>query len=241
MTFSIFQPLRYYGVMVLFLVSQAGGVKASDLQLMRSSLDPQKHNQVREVGNALLMANRTFQADTDADQIHQQIHRVRQALETLTQPLPTQILTLSTEQSLFPKQKTRNQSSISTQWHQARRKQIAELDSALSVLQQYRNDFRGKYQELESGFFQRLSAWALSAPTDENAVNPVITSVSEAALSSLETLEDDVNAALAAPPKERHQQLTVLAQRLSFKKHAATLPESAQRETPTFVTRTSHR
>ncbi len=244
MTYINFQPLRAYSVVALLFFSgfMASTASAEGAQAAPSSLDPQKRTQVREVGHALLMANRTFQGDADADAIHQQVQQVRQAINALTQPLPTQTLTLATERSQGRTlQKARDPQASSAQWQQARRQQITQLNNSLTVLQQRCDDFRAKHQKPTPGFFQRLSAWALGTPEVNKTTHPVITDASEVALSRLETLQDEVNAALEANPEDRHQQLTALAERLNFTKQSVMLPESAKKETPTYLTRTTHR
>lgn len=235
---------RFMGASCLCLQLFVMPVSAEEISV-KTPLDPQKSTQVREVGHALLMANRHYQADTDAQQIYQQVQNVRLAIESLTQPLPVSTLTLvnsSPSQNLSIQSNRASTATTTNQWAQARGAQINQLTNRMGVLRQRCTNFRAKYDMAAPGLLQRFSAWVTGTETsNETTKNLVITDVSTQVLDRLERLDEEVNAAINSSPDERHQKLVALAQSLEISQQPVGLPEDERAETPTYITRTTHR
>ena len=232
------------GTSCLLIQTFAFSVHAEESS-MKAPLDPQKSTQVREVGHALLQANRHYQADSNAQQIYQQVEQVRSAIESLTRPLPASTLTLANHtatQNVSLQSKFSVTSSSANQWGLARETQINQLTNRLGTLRQYCGDFRNKHEANTPGLFQRFSAWVSGAETNnELSENQVITDVSTQVLDRLERLDEEVNAAINSSPDERHQKLVALAQSLEISQRPVGLPEDERADTPTYITRTTHR
>ncbi len=243
MSHGDFSPFRYSSAICLFACLFAGTAIGGNVPDARETLDPQKSVKVREVGNVLLQAKRSHRPDESAMQIRQQIDQVRKGVESLTKPLPVSELTLA-EDGLVQRSRMRGANGMAisdrSAWHHARRLQIRQLKNDLATLRNQRGAFKAKAQTVSPKTLQRARGPA-SIAEDVRRAHPALTDVSERALDRLVALENEVDAALAAPADERHRRLTTLAQKLRFRKQAVNMGETRQKDTPTYITRTRHR
>lgn len=217
----------------LFALMSAS-VQAQD-SVARTQLDPNKKARVRDVGHVLLQANRTYPRDVEADQIRAQIIQVRQAIELLVQPQSSGSLIVSQRSANTPV------SIPSNVWQQTRSAKIQQLNSRLATLHQSTQAFRTKKKPQSTGFFQRIRGWFASDSDALSKKHSVLSSASEYSLGRLDNLDTDIAEALTLNPVERYQKLNALAESLRFHQRNLRLSEDEKADTPTYITRTTHR
>jgi len=241
-------------------------------QAPKTAITAAKRQQIQGVGQSLLTARRQVKPSTQAIAIRQQLKQVKAQLDTLTTPLPVGTITLksiSTPTSAKAVVKTANNTQS---WQQRHGKQIAKLDTALAKLNEMTDEVSLqrippaviKQAAKPLNLWQRLKSRVLkqaAVSSPQNAGRQIVgqtsihTDLSEAALNQLNSLQAEINEAMAQPDDQRQLALHALSKRLTLSKyHPVTDKQSndpvnnnsgnesaAITPTPTFTSRTTHR
>ncbi len=219
------RPMAYVSVVLLLSTSLYTRVHAGE------GLDPQQREQIKTIGTALLQAKRRYVPDPQIRQMRDNIEQVRQQLETLTAPImPDKPLTASTTAQPASSVAAAQKQTITANWQQVRKTDIDRL-------RQTRIKLRDQHRALRA---VQLTPQDALPRTGEG--NNVMLSVTPAALTRLETLDVEIEDAMALPEAERHTVLRRLADELRLIKHAPLdVSDTPTRETPTMTSRTEHR
>ncbi|MEW6221090.1 MAG: hypothetical protein AB1634_16370 [Thermodesulfobacteriota bacterium] len=196
---------------VLLLLPAIGRAETAPQELPAATLE-----QVRSAGQALLKANHSFVPDPALAQQREDLAKARELILAVSRPQPPPTLKLTpapgTAASLD------REAQADDERTRTRAGQVAGLRKVCSAMAT-----RGR------------SVAAASAGTSKR----LGLRTGEPVLSRLDSLPQEVEAALALPPHERQVRLRELAQELEIRPRPASWqpPEP----TPTITTRTSHR
>lgn len=213
-------------------------------------LKPATREQVRAIGQALLLSHRKIQPDQDAVALHHQIDAVHDALAALTTPVAPSIVAVKTDSI----------NASADAWSSAKAPHIKRLRLAVAQLRDQSHALRNKRNGISTAhstmttatnfiqthapvISQFVAGWQGSSATPATAkTHPVITSASDTALDRFDRLDADITAALALPPAQRQARLMVLSQEFSFSRMAASqqnqrIPDA--QDTPTLISRFS--
>ncbi len=219
-----FRPMDYVSVVLLLSTSMYTSVHAGD------GLDAQQREQIKTIGTALLQAKRSYVPDPQIRQMRDNIEQVRQQLETLTAPImPDKPLTVSTTTQPSSSVAAAQKQTITANWQQVRKTEIDQLRQTRIKLRDHHRVLRATSQFTPQG--------AATHSGDQ-----VISPITPAALTRLETLDVEIEEAIALPEAERHTALRRLADELRLIRQAPLdVSDTPTRETPTMTSRTEHR
>ncbi len=252
MNYSPLSLIRHSVLMATMVITTVGlTVQAAEPEHV--SLTPMQRQQVQVVGHAILASRFHAKRSAESEAIRKQINQVKAQLDVLMVPVSTNKITLSPSSagSGAPAVAAAPISvHAKTQaWRHAHAAQLARLDTTLVHLKTRSGKVLSARTSAKPGFWQNL--WAQVAGTPPAHRQTVMTSLSDAALTRLASLQSEMKAALALPEVERHQRLAALSEQLTIRKHFPTdisgkdasgqMRDTARKETPTLITRTTHR
>jgi len=217
-------------------------------------LTPSQRQQVQIVGHAILASRRQAKRSAESEAIREQINQVKAQLDALIAPVPAGKITLAPTPTAGSSASAMATAPMSAQaklhiWRQSRAPQLAGLGTEMRRLETQSTDLLNKRKPSEPGLWQQLRALIVDTPPSSTK-HGVVTSLSDAALIRLGSLQTEIEEALALPEVERHQRLLALSEQLNISKHfrvkaiGKTLerePRSPEVETPTLTSRTTHR
>ena len=209
----------------------------------RSPLQSQELNQVRQAGQALLQAKRSYAPTGEAEQIRKLVENVHAELTALSRSMAASSvdIVMTAGANDVPTNVADIGDSVSNRWKQAHRPMIDRLTANLTELRQQSIDIKALRTKAEPGIFQRIGAW-LSGDDEQIRLRRLKSiNVTDKVLDRLERLDEEIELALNAPPAERQQQLEVLAESLELKSTSKQAQHYGSKQTPTLVTATTHR
>ncbi len=246
--------IRYSTLMAVLIITIAGPtVQAAEPEHV--GLTPAQRQQVQAVGHAILAAQRHAKRSAESEAIRKQIKQAKAQLDALMVPVSTGKISLAS-----PSSTGLSASSVSAPpmtarakiqaWHHAHAAQLAKLDTVLVHLKTRSGEVLKARMPPQPGFWQHL--WArVAGRSPARPQQAVVTSLSDAALTRLGSLQSEVKAALALPEAERHQRLAALSEQLTIRKRfpmdasakdtRGQMQDTARKETPTLISRTRHR
>ncbi|HEB55764.1 MAG TPA: hypothetical protein ENI98_05555 [Gammaproteobacteria bacterium] len=246
--------IRYGVVMTVLLITMTGlTVQAAEPEHV--GLTPAQRQQVQAVGHAILASRRHAKRSAESEAMRKQINLVKIQLDALIAPIPAGKITLApTTPAAGSRASAMTPEPMSAQdkihaWRQAYAPRLAGLGTEIQHLETQSTDLLNKRRPSKSGLWQQLRALIVDTPPSSTK-HGVVTSLSDAALIRLGSLQGEIDAALALPEAERHQHLLALSKRLNIHKHFRAKEtgqvlehesRSPEVETPTLTSRTTHR
>lgn len=186
----------------------------------RQELSAARQEQIRVVGKALLLAKRNVQHDEEVDLLREDVKKAHALLQKLMAPVGQR----DRIQLAIPEKAERKplggSSLVEDEWLQAKAGGIGQLRQIFTSL-----DDRSQ----------------LIASQKKERKKETKCTLSDKVLSRLENLEGEMDEALLLPPDERAKRLKSLAAGLELNSLPGTLAEQERFESPTMITRTSHR
>ena len=244
-----------HGLLIVAFLFSAVSQQSKAEEATQTSLTPHQRQQIQTLGRAILASKRHAEHASESIAIRSQIKQVKVQLDALTAPVRTVKIELATpassarisSQSEVPLGKISKMQG----WRQSRATQLKKLESAMAQLKAQCDNALDKREEPQPSFLQRLKARVIKSQAVTTSEKPVVTSLSDAALKRLNTLQTEINAALSLPEDERHQQLVALSRQLQINPFfpASTVEQGTEGSevtklkmpTPTMTSRTTHR
>ncbi len=238
------QSLLY--VLLAATVALHGNVLADEPR--QTGLTPQQLEQIQSIGRNILMAKRHVPKFAEAEAIRASVEDIRKSLGELTAPRTSDIRLTPIQQGSGS---TSSQAAAdpNAQWRQERAVQFTRLRANLGRLQTQKAAYASRHQAQDMSWYQRLQNW-ISGGSVQQRHESTVKPMTDAALERLNNLQAEIDAAIALPAVERHRQLAQIAQGLRIHKgpeRAATVSNdgsqdvASRRDTPTLITRTTHR
>lgn len=235
------RTLRILAVGFMLFFSSLSVVARASSDVKTNGLKPDTREYVKNIGQALLLAKRSYKEDQNTAALRDSIQQTRQLVNELTRPIMTQQIQL-TKLNIATQNTSKVQAkSLSSDWHQAKASEITQLQAATAKL-------RSQCQFLQSARNIKASPSLLNSVVSfftgkSNLNNPtkfVIESVSDNALTHLEKIDSDIKIALALPAVQRQQRLYELAEELNISSKPVQT-DIKDNVAPTFSNRTQHR
>ena len=224
------------GLALLSITAQA------ETTAQANELKPETRDAVRAVGQAVLRAKRTYMPDPDAVALRDDVKAVREIVKALAEPSPNTPIRIQSAGA----QSTAPSASPETAWRQARAADIGRLRSAVANLRNKSRALRGKAvgaQQSSPSFLDSIVNYFTGAqPSTAGKRTAIVTPVTTHALTRIEGLDTEIDAALALPAAERQQRLRDLIASLSPGETSPQLHDVGEKPvSPTMTTRTQHR
>lgn len=214
----------------------------ADTRAQADELKPGTRDAVRAVGQAVLRAKRTYTPDPAAVALRDDVKTVREFVKALAEPsanTPIQIQSAGA-------QSTAPSASPETAWQQARAADIGRLRSAVANLRNKSRALRektGGAQQSSPSFLDSIVNYFTGVqPSIAGKRTAIVTPVTTHALTRIEGLDTEIEAALVLPAAERQQRLRDLITTLSPGELRPELHDVDEKPvSPTMTTRTQHR
>lgn len=214
-------------------------------------LQPDQRAKVQAVGQSLIQAMRSAEPAQDREAIVAQIKSIKQQVDLMA--------TLDTSSSLTLQGQTSVQ-SLSAQRQTKTDQAMNTLRARLNTLKGDTQSLRDQEQKAEPTMWQRITRFLVQAETAAEPRNRVVKPLSVQAITTLDNVDSEVEAAMALPAQERHEKFKALSAQLTLSKkpvqddntsgditrsNVVTMDGEAYtapaKETPTFQIRTKHR
>lgn len=224
------------GLALLSVTAQA------DTTAQAPELKPETRDAVRAVGQAVLGAKRTYTPDPDAVALRDDVKAVREFVAALAEPSPNTPIQIRSAGA----QSTAPSASPETAWRQARAADIGRLRSAVANLRNNSRALREKAAGAQSSSPSLLDSVVTFFTGGQRGADgtrtSIVTPVTTHALTRLEGLDTEIEAALALPDAQRQQRLRDLVASLSPGEPSPQLHVADEKPlSPTMTTRTQHR
>lgn len=240
------------GVLIATMIMAMAPLAVHAAEPEHIGLTPSQRQQVQVVGHAILASRRHAKRSAESEAIREQINQVKAQLDALIAPVPAGKITLVPTPTAGSSASSMAPAPMSAQakihaWRQSRAPQLAGLSTEMQHLETQSTDLLNKRKPSKPGLWQQLRALIVDTSSSKHGV---VTSLSDAALIKLGSLQTEIDAALALPEVERHQHLLALSKRLNIRKHFQAKEtgqaleresRSSEVETPTLTSRTTHR
>lgn len=214
----------------------------ADTAAQINELKPETRDAVRAVGQAVLRAKRAYTPDPAGVALRDDVKAVREFVKALAEPSPNTPIRIQSAgaQSAAPSV------SPETTWRQARAADIGRLRSAVANVRTKSRALREKAagaQRPSPSFLDSIMNYFTGAPPSTvGKRTAIVTPVTTPALSRLEGLDTEIDAALALPAAQRQQRLRDLIATLSPGETSPQLHDVDEKPvSPTMTTRTQHR
>ena len=214
-----------------------------------TTLAPKQREQIQAIGQSVIQAMRTAEPASERDDVVAQISAMKQQVEGMA--------TLDTSSSLSLAGASESQAKVSAQSQAKVDTAMTALRASLATLNNQTHTLRDQQQASSPTLWQRASQFLGLSEENTSASHPVVKPLSAAAVTALDNLDNEAQAAMTLPAKERVATLQMLSHRLTLSKQpiavtddaplssAITLDgalyEAPDKATPTFQTRTQHR
>lgn len=237
-------------VWVLGLIAGAILMPASgqaDSRADLKELKPETRESVRNIGQALLRARRAYKPDQNIAALRDDIDEIRRLLNLLTEPSVSAQIRLEPSANTSSGTRNLNKPSVppSMSWRQARAPEIDRLRNAMSNLKKQSRMLREKLGRAKASpsILDAIARFFTGAQQGAGGSHAIImTPVTDTALSRLERLDTEVEAALALPAAERRRHLHDLVAALNIGSSRQRLRKAAEKTvSPTLSSRTKHR
>ncbi len=231
--------LRIVVISFILSFSSLPLVAHANSDIKTNGLKPDVMESVRSVGQALLLAKRSYKEDQNTAALRDSIKQTRKMVNELMRPIMTQQIQLTKLNK--PTQNTSNLRSrnLPSDWHQVKASEITQLRTATARL-------RSQCQSLRSARNIKASPSLLDSVVSfftgkaNNSPKLVLEPVTDNALTYIEKIDSKIDVALALPAEQRHQRLRELAEELNISSKP-TQTDNIDTVTPTFSSRTHHR
>lgn len=235
------RTLRILAVSLMLFFSSLSVVAHARSDVKTNGLKPDTRESVQNIGQALLLAKRSYKENQNTAALRDSIQQTRQLVNELTRPIMTQQIQLTKPNKTPQNTSNARPKSLPSDWHQARASEITQLQAASAKL-------RSQCQSIQSARNVKASPSLLDSVASfftgksnlNNSTKFVIEPVTDNALTHLEKIDSDIKIALALPAAQRQQRLHELAEELniSSKPVQADIKDNVA---PTFSNRTQHR
>lgn len=185
----------------------------------RHEISAGQYEQIRAVGRVVLHAKRAAREEDDSRIFRAELGRISELVDQLTMPLIPDRTKISIQIEAESSLQAGENIPLPKTWHEARSTQINTLKQATDSIG------------------DRSWLYASREATMTNSRHPV----TPGGLERLKSLNIDIDQALALPPQERMGRLEALADALTLQKQHQSVREREPGETPTIISRTTHR
>lgn len=224
------------GLVFLSVTAQA------DTTAQANELKPETRDTVRAVGQAVLRAKRTYTPDPAAVALQDDVKAARESVKALAEPSPNTPIRIQSAGA----RSTAPSMSPETAWRQARAADIGRLRSAVANVRNKSRTLREKavgVQRSSPSFLDSIMNYFTGKQSRTvGKRTAIVTPVTTHALTRLEGLDTEIEAALVLPAAERQQRLRDLIAILSPGGASPQLHDVDEKPaSPTMTTRTQHR
>ncbi len=207
-----------------------------------SELNPETRDAVRAVGQAVLRAKRTYTSDPTAVALQDEIKAVREFVKALAEHSANTPIRIQSAGA----QSTAPSVSPEAAWRKARAADIGRLRSAVANLRHKGRALREKAvgaQRSSPSFLDSIVNYFTGVqPGTAGKRSAIVTPVTTHALTRIDGLDTEIEAALVLPAAERQQRLRDLAATLSPGAQRPRLHDGDEKPvSPTITNRTQHR
>ena len=223
-------------VAIIVIVALPQTVKAGSAAELKE-LKPDTRESVRAVGQSLLRAKRSYVPDQASIALRGQIDEVRRLVNALAKPIATTPIEI--QLAATSAQSNAQIPSALPQWQRTRTTQIDQLRSTAANMRSASRALRDKRRGAKPSLLQSIASF-FGLSGNGNARGSIVTPVTDAALSRVEHLNTEIEAALALPANEQPRRMRTLSAALSPKKPQLSKADAGT-PTPTFSTHTTHR
>ena len=241
------------GVLITTMTMAMTGLTVHADEPEHIGLTPSQRQQVQAVGHAILASRRHAKRSSESEAIREQINQVKAQLDALIAPVPAGKISLapltttsgSSASAMAPAPMSAQAKTDA--WRQAYAHRLTGLGKEIKHLEIQSTDLLNKRKPSKPSLWQQFRALVFDT-SPSSTKRGIVTSLSDAALIRLASLQTEIDKALALPESDRHQRLIALSEQLNFSKnfHAKVIEKnreshSAEAKTPTLTTRTMHR
>jgi len=235
------RALRMVAIGLMLSFSSLSIIAHASSDVKTNGLKPDTRESVRNIGQALLLAKRSYKVDENINTLRSSIMQTQQLVNELTQPIMTQHIQLTQSKQSTQVAASVQPSSQPSGWHQAQASKITQLRAATAKLRSLCQSLQGaKSAKTSSSLFDSVTRFFTGKANRNKSTKFVFAPVTSSVLTYLEQIDSKIEVALALPAVQRQQRLHELAEELNITDKPIQT-DNKDIITPTLSNRTQHR